>query len=100
MIALDIAHHRLYNQRIVHEKFELPSQVTTWLGAMQAQDYASVKWAVGLGCVRNFRRALEGGEGWPKPHPNVRLTAYCVGLTSLERLPGSSACQPVSYVLA
>ena len=50
MAALDIAHYRLHNQRIVHEKSELPSQVVTWFGAMQAQDYASVKWAVGLRC--------------------------------------------------
>ena len=50
MLALDIAPHRLYNQRIAQEKFELPSQAVAWLGAMQAQDYASAKWAVGLRC--------------------------------------------------
>ena len=50
MAALDIAHYRLHNQRIVQEKSELPSQVVTWFGAMQAQDYTSVKWAVGLRC--------------------------------------------------
>jgi len=45
MIALDIPHHRLYNQRIGEGKFEQPSQVVAWFGAMQAQDYTSVKWA-------------------------------------------------------
>ncbi len=50
MIASDIAHHWLYNQRIVQEKSELPSRVVAWFGAMQAQDYASVKWAIGLRC--------------------------------------------------
>ncbi|MEJ2737321.1 MAG: winged helix DNA-binding domain-containing protein [Anaerolineae bacterium] len=50
MIAVDIAHHRLHNQRIAQEKFGQPSQVVTWFGAMQAQDYASIKWAVGLRC--------------------------------------------------
>jgi hypothetical protein len=50
MIALDIPHHRLYNQRIGEEKFEQPSQVVAWFGAMQAQDYTSVKWAIGLRC--------------------------------------------------
>ena len=47
MIDLDIAPQRLYNQRIAQEKFELPDQAVAWLGAMQAQDYASAKWAIG-----------------------------------------------------
>jgi hypothetical protein len=50
MIALDIARHRLYNQRIFQGRFELPSQAVAWFGAMQAQDYSSAKWAVGLRC--------------------------------------------------
>lgn len=50
MIASDIVCHRLHNQRIVQEKFELPSQAVAWFGAMQAQDYASTKWAIGLRC--------------------------------------------------
>lgn len=50
MIALDIPHHRLYNQRIGEGRFEQPSQVVAWFGAMQAQDYTSVKWAIGLRC--------------------------------------------------
>jgi hypothetical protein len=59
MIALDVAHHRLYNQRIVQEKFELPSQAVTWFGAIQAQDYASVKWAVGLRCYGATEAIIE-----------------------------------------
>jgi hypothetical protein len=59
MIALDIPHHRLYNQRIVQEKSELPSQVVAWFGAMQAQDYASVKWAIGLRCCRATDAIIE-----------------------------------------
>jgi len=50
MIASDIAHLRLYRQRIVEGKFERAEQAVAWFGAMQAQDQASVKWAVGLRC--------------------------------------------------
>jgi hypothetical protein len=50
MTAFDLARHRLHNQRIVSEKFELPGQAVAGLGAVQAQDYASAKWAVGLRC--------------------------------------------------
>ncbi|MCL4261730.1 MAG: winged helix DNA-binding domain-containing protein [Anaerolineae bacterium] len=47
MTALDIVHHRLYNQRLVSETAATPDQIVAWFGAMQAQDYASVKWAIG-----------------------------------------------------
>ena len=55
----DIIHHRLYNQRIGPGKFELPGQVVTWFGAMQAQDYASAQWAIGLRCQHASLAAIE-----------------------------------------
>jgi hypothetical protein len=39
---------RLYNQQIVTTKFKNPEQVVAWMGAMQAQDFAMAKWAIGL----------------------------------------------------
>jgi hypothetical protein len=48
MTTLDIAHLRLLNQHIVGASFEKPGDVVQWLGAVQAQDYAAAKWAVGL----------------------------------------------------
>lgn len=39
---------RLQNQQITHPTFALPKEVAAWLGAMQAQDYAHAKWAIGL----------------------------------------------------
>ena len=48
MTNLDIAHQRLHNQRITQRAFEKPGDVVEWLGAVQAQDYAAAKWAVGL----------------------------------------------------
>ena len=48
MITLDIAHQRLLNQHIAGDPFEKPVDAVQWLGAVQAQDYAAAKWAVGL----------------------------------------------------
>jgi len=48
MTSLDIARQRLHNQLITQRIFEKPVDVVQWLGAVQAQDYAAAKWAVGL----------------------------------------------------
>jgi len=48
MTNLNIAHQRLHNQLITQQTFEKPGDVVQWLGAVQAQDYAAAKWAVGL----------------------------------------------------
>jgi Winged helix DNA-binding domain len=48
MKDIDIAKFRLYNQKIAASTFTKPSEVVHWLGAMQAQDYASSLWAIGL----------------------------------------------------
>jgi hypothetical protein len=51
MPNLDIARQRLYNQRIARQNertFDGPVAVVQWLGAVQAQDYAAAKWALGL----------------------------------------------------
>jgi len=45
---MDIAHQRLFNQRIEGEKFQKPEEVVRWMGAMQAQDYLQSLWAIGL----------------------------------------------------
>jgi hypothetical protein len=45
---LDIAHQRLHNQRLAADQFAKPIDVVQWLGAVQAQDYAAAKWALGL----------------------------------------------------
>jgi hypothetical protein len=42
----NIAHRRLHNQRIAGDKFQKPSDVVQWLGAVQSQDYAGAKWAL------------------------------------------------------
>lgn len=44
----DIASRRLYNQLLTHPAADQPGDVVAWLGAVQSQDYASAKWALGL----------------------------------------------------
>lgn len=48
MTNMDIARWRLHNQCISQQTFEKPEEVVQWLGAVQAQDYAAAKWALGL----------------------------------------------------
>src|ERR1700692_570887 len=48
MINLDIAHRRLHSQHITWRTLETPQALVEWLGAVQAQDFAAAKWALGL----------------------------------------------------
>jgi hypothetical protein len=48
MTNTTIAHQRLYNQHISADPFERPAEVVQWLAAVQAQDFAGAKWALGL----------------------------------------------------
>ncbi len=45
---MDIARARLSNHLLGSTKKETPGEVVAWLGAVQAQDYAAAKWALGL----------------------------------------------------
>jgi hypothetical protein len=47
MTRADIARRRLRNERLVGPPFSNPEAVVQWLGAVQSQDYAGAKWAVG-----------------------------------------------------
>ncbi len=48
MARMDIAHQRLLNQHLAGASFEKPDDVVSWLVAVQSQDYAGAKWALGL----------------------------------------------------
>lgn len=43
----DIPLYRLHNQRLIKTTFKTPAEVVDWLGAVQSQDYAGAKWALG-----------------------------------------------------
>ena len=47
-MRIDIARWRLHNQRISASQFQEPTEVVRWLVAVQAQDFAGAKWALGL----------------------------------------------------
>jgi hypothetical protein len=40
--------YRLYNQQLSVSSFGTPAELVSWMGAIQAQDYAMAKWAIGL----------------------------------------------------
>lgn len=44
----DLLNLRLANQHITTAKYKKPEQLVSWLGAVQAQDFAGAKWALGL----------------------------------------------------
>jgi Winged helix DNA-binding domain len=46
--TLDIAHRRLFSQRLLGAELRTPNDVVSWLGAVQAQDYAGAKWALAM----------------------------------------------------
>jgi hypothetical protein len=47
MARLNLTGDRLANQQLARPRFGCPADVVAWLGAVQAQDYAGAKWAVG-----------------------------------------------------
>jgi len=46
-MTLDIVRHRLHNQLLAQTEYTQPGQIVEWLCAVQSQDYAGAKWALG-----------------------------------------------------
>lgn len=44
----DIINYRLFNQQIAETTFSKPEEIVSWMIAMQAQEFAMAKWAIGL----------------------------------------------------
>jgi hypothetical protein len=47
MTHSDILQYRLHNQQLIQPTLATPGEVVTWFGAVQGQDYAASKWAIG-----------------------------------------------------
>lgn len=47
-MSSDITYLRLSNQHLLSNKLKDPASAVQWLGAVQAQDFAAAKWALGL----------------------------------------------------
>ena len=58
-MTLDIVRYRLHNQLLSQTQYTQPSQVVEWLGAVQAQDYAGAKWALGQRLINASDAALD-----------------------------------------
>ncbi|MCA9976150.1 MAG: AlkZ family DNA glycosylase, partial [Anaerolineales bacterium] len=54
-----LGQQRLFSQRISQHRLATPAEVVRWMGAMQAQDYAMVKWAVGVRLPHSTDRGVE-----------------------------------------
>jgi hypothetical protein len=48
MILSIVTNLRLHNQQLTHLAFTKPAELVAWMGILQAQDYASAKWSIGL----------------------------------------------------
>lgn len=63
MIKSEIGYRRLQNQRIAGDKCEKPDDVVRYLGAIQAQDYHQMLWAIGCrmqhGVAADIERSIE-----------------------------------------
>jgi hypothetical protein len=61
-----ISQLRLINQQITGTTFTSPQEIVGWMGAMQAQDYAMLKWAVGARLPgshqADIQQAIDAGE--------------------------------------
>lgn len=47
MVPQDISYRRLQSLQVADSRFTTPGELVQWLGAVQAQDYTSGKWAIG-----------------------------------------------------
>ncbi len=66
MTLSDIAYLRLFNQQIASGSYSSPKVLTEWMGALQAQDFQAVKWALGLrvpgSTINTIEKAIDKGE--------------------------------------
>jgi hypothetical protein len=66
MTLSDIANIRLISQRIEGTDFRTAKEIVSWMGAMQAQDYAMAKWAIGTRLLNatgaSVEDAIDKGE--------------------------------------
>lgn len=61
----ELLKYRLFNQQLLQPSFKKPQELVSWMGAVQAQDYAMCKWALGLrlskGTDQSIDEAIDNG---------------------------------------
>jgi hypothetical protein len=50
---------RLKNQQLLASAYKKPEELVAWMGAIQAQDYAGAKWAVGVRTIDTSNHSIE-----------------------------------------
>ena len=55
----DLAVLRLTNQQLDRPKFTRPAELVSYMGAVQAQDYAGAKWSLGVRLPGSTDRSIE-----------------------------------------
>lgn len=61
----EIANYRLASQKLLKENEQTPQEIVQHLGAVQAQDYAMAKWAIGSRCnatEKEIEEAVNSGK--------------------------------------
>lgn len=65
MVA-DIVKRRLFSQQLAFSRFTNPTEIVSWFGALQAQDFAAAKWAIALRAMdltdSNIEQAFNDGK--------------------------------------
>ena len=59
MSLTDIANLRLFSQQIAETTLKTAKDIVAWMGAMQAQDFAMAKWAIGIRLPNSSEQVVE-----------------------------------------
>ncbi len=98
---MNIGALRLQNQQITQTRCNTPEQVVAWMGGMQGQDFAGVKWSIGLRLPQavesGVERAIDEAKiirTWPMRGTLHFVAAadvrWILALTSTKNLPASA----------
>src|SRR5437868_6416583 len=58
-MVIDLPQQRLQNQHLNSNNFKDPAEVVAWFGAVQSQDFAAAKWALGMRMSKATDEAIE-----------------------------------------
>lgn len=59
MTHSEISNIQIHSQQIEGSKYHTPKELVAWMCAMQAQDFAMAKWAVGLRLPNSTEQQIE-----------------------------------------
>lgn len=96
MNLADIAALRLANQQILNTRFTDPAELVAWMGAVQSQDFAMAKWALGMRLKKatdtSVEQAIDAGGHYPDAHYEAYLAFCSQRRRSLDHGPDGTPC--------